>query len=37
VKWVVGGCAVIAVVTFTLVYAAVGTLLDDWQVDWDTP
>ena len=35
-KWVLGGCAVIAVATYTFVYAAVRSLLDeDWQPQWD--
>ncbi len=38
-KWVFGGCAVIAVATYTFVYTAVRSLLDEeWQPnreEWD--
>ena len=35
-KWVLGGCAALAVATYTIVYTAVRALLDeDWQPDWD--
>jgi len=38
VKWVLGGCAVIAVASYSFVYAAVKSLLDEeWQPDWDEP
>jgi hypothetical protein len=33
-----GGCAVIAVASYSFVYAAVKSLLDEeWQPDWDEP
>jgi hypothetical protein len=36
VKWVVAGCAVVLVATYTFVYAAVKSLLDeDWQPNWE--
>jgi hypothetical protein len=36
VKWVLGGCAVIAVATYTVAYTVVRSLLDqDWQPNWD--
>jgi hypothetical protein len=35
VKWVVFGCAVIAVASFTFVYTAINTLCDDqYWPDW---
>ena len=37
-KWVVAGCAVVFVATYSFVYAAVKSLLDEeWQPDWDEP
>jgi hypothetical protein len=36
VKWVLGGCAVVLVASYTFVYTCVRSLLDeDWQPDWD--
>ena len=36
-KWVLGGCAVIALASYSFVYAAVRSLLDeDWQPDWES-
>ena len=35
-KWVVAGCAVFLVATYSFVYAAVKSLLDeDWQPNWE--
>jgi len=37
VKWVIGGCAALALATATFVYAAVSTILDaDWEPDWES-
>ena len=35
-KWVVAGCVVVLVATYSFVYAAVKSLLDeDWQPHWE--
>lgn len=35
-KWILGGCAVIAVASWTFVYTAVRSILDeDWQPEFE--
>ena len=35
-KWIIGGCAALAVAVASFIYAAVNSILDeDWQPDFD--
>ena len=35
-KWIIGGCAALALATASFVYAAINSILDeDWAPNWD--
>jgi hypothetical protein len=36
VKWIIGGCAALALATASFVYSAINSILDeDWEFDWE--